>query len=190
MKIDGSAIRPGMVIENKNKLWLVTRIEIKTPGNLRGFNQVEMKDIRSGNKDNVRFSSSESVERVRLEEKEYQFLYAEDNLLTFMDQESYEQVQLSKENLGEQLPYLQDGMKVSIQTHEGEAIAVTLPEKVILEITETEPTVKGQTASSSYKPATLENGVRVMVPPFIDVGTRIVVNTSDSTYVERAAKAS
>ena len=190
MKVDGSAIRPGMVIENKGKLWLVVRIEIKTPGNLRGFNQVELKDIRSGNKDNVRFSSSESVERVRLEEYTYQFLFAEGDLLTFMNQENYDQVQLSKDVLGDSLPFLQDGMNVTIQTHEGEAIAVTLPEKVILEITETEPTVKGQTASSSYKPATLENGVRVLVPPFIDVGTKIVVNTVDCSYVERAAKAS
>lgn len=190
MKIDGSAVRPGMVIEHKGKLWLVTRIEIKTPGNLRGFNQVEMKDIRTGNKDNVRFSSSESVERVRLDESTYQFLFAEDNMLTFMNQETYDQVQLSKDVLGDSLPYLQDGMNVSILSYEGEAISVSLPEKVTLEITETEPTVKGQTASSSYKPAILENGVRVMVPPFIEAGTRIVVNTADSTYIERAAKAS
>lgn len=186
MKIDGSAIRPGMVIENKNKLWLVVRIEIKTPGNLRGFNQVELKDIRSGNKDNVRFSSSESVERVRLEEKEYQFLYAEDDQLTFMDQDSYDQFSIHKDTLGDGLPYLQDGMKVSIQMYEQEPIAVNLPEKVILEIVEADPVVKGQTASSSYKPALLENGVRVMVPPFIEAGTKIVVNTADSTYVERA----
>ena len=186
MKIYGSAIRPGMVIENKNKLWLVVRIEIKTPGNLRGFNQVELKDIRSGNKDNVRFSSSESVERVRLEEKEYQFLYAEGDQLTFMDQDSYDQFSIHSDNLGDGLPYLQDGMKVFIQMYEQEPITVTLPEKVTLEIVEADPVVKVQTASSSYKPALLENGVRVMVPPFIEAGTKIVVNTADSTYVERA----
>ncbi len=186
MKIDGSAIRPGMVLEMDKRLWLVTRIQIGTPGNLRSFNQVDMKDIQSGNKSNKRFASNESVERVRLDEQTYQFLYAEGELLTFMDQTSYEQIQLPKELLGDSLPFLQDGMEVSIQLYEEKPLSVTLPEKVTLEIAETEPTVKGQTASSSYKPATLSNGVRTLVPPFIEAGTKIVVMTADASYVERA----
>ena len=186
MKIDGSAIRPGMVLEYNSKLVLVTNIKIGTPGNLRSFNQVEMKDIKNGNKINYRFSSDEKVDRVQLDQKEHQYLYAEGDMLVFMDNESYEQVHMNKSIIGDALPFLQENMTVSIESYEGEPLSVTLPETVIMEITETEPVVKGQTAASSYKPATLTNGVRVMVPPFIESGTRIVVNTSDSSYVERA----
>lgn len=186
MKIDGSAIRSGMVLEYNNRLVLVTNIKIGTPGNLRAFNQVEMRDIKSGTKSNYRFSSDEKVERVQLEQKPYQYLYSEDDMLVFMDNQSYEQIHLNKELLGESLPFLQENMEVSIESYEGEALSVSLPETVVMTISETEPVVKGQTASSSYKPAILENGVRVMVPPFIDAGTKIVVNTKDITYVERA----
>ena len=186
MKIDGSAIRPRMVLEYNGRLVLVTNIKIGTPGNLRAFNQVEMKDIKSGTKTNYRFGSDEKVERVQLEQKEHQYLYAEDEMLVFMDNQSYEQVHLHKDSVGDGLPFLQENMNVSIEMYEGEALSIALPETVIMEIVETEPVVKGQTASSSYKPAKLENGVRVLVPPFIDVGTKIVVNTGDSSYVERA----
>ncbi len=186
MRVDGSAVRAGMVIEYNNKLWLVVKHEIRTPGNLRAFNQVEMKDVQTGTKQNIRLSSSESVERAQLDDRDYQYLFADGDLLTFMDQESYEQVTLPKDLVGEAMPFLRDGMTVSIQTHEGRPIAVTLPSTVVLEIAETEPAMKGQTAASSYKPATLENGVRVMVPPFIGAGEKIVVNTADASYVERA----
>ena len=185
-KIDGSAIRPGMVLEYNNKLVVVTRIQIGTPGNLRAFNQVEMKDVKTGNKSNYRFASNESAERVRLDESEYQFLYTEDDNLVFMDQTTYEQITLNKDVLGDSLPFLQDGMVVSIQSYEGSAISVKMPDSAVATITETEPVVKGQTAASSYKPAILDNGVRVMVPPFIESGTKIVVNIADLTYVERA----
>ena len=185
MKIDGSAIRSGMVLDYKDRLVLVVSSRIGTPGNLHAFNQVEMKDIRNGTKINYKFTS-EKVERVQLEQKDYQYLYAEEDMLVFMDNETYEQIHLNKENLGDSLPFLQENMVVKIESYEGEPLSVTLPETVVMEISETEPVVKGQTASSSYEPAILTNGVRVMVPPFVDAGTKIVVNTSDATYVERA----
>ncbi len=186
MRIDGSAVRMGMVIEYQDKLWLVVKHEIRTPGNLRAFNQVEIRDILNGTKNNLRFSSSESVERVSLDTRSCNFLFADDHLLTFMDNETYDQLSLPKELLGDAFPFLQDGMTVTMETYEGRPISVKLPEKVTMRIVEADPVVKGQTASSSYKPAVLENGVRVMVPPFIESGTRIVVNTTDLSYVERA----
>jgi len=185
MKIDGSAIRTGMVIEFKGKLMLVVSIKIGTPGNLHAFNQVEMRDIRSGTKVNYKFTS-EKVERVQLEQKNYQYLYEDNNMLVFMDNETYEQIHVDKQLVGDALPFLQENMNTVIEFYEAEPLNITLPGSVIMEIVETEPVVKGQTASSSYKPAILSNGVRVMVPPFIDAGTKIVVNTVDATYVERA----
>ena len=187
MKIDGNEIRPGNVIEHQGNLWRAVKTQHVKPGKGGAFLQVELKDIRHGTKLNERFRSSESVERVRLEQKEYQFLFADDNSYTFMDQENYEQVALNNNTLDEnQARFLQDGMIVKIEFYEDEPLGVALPERVTLQIVEADPVVKGQTASSSYKPAMVENGVRVMVPPHIGTGTRIVVNTEDSTYVERA----
>ncbi|CAE7874709.1 efp [Symbiodinium microadriaticum] len=186
MKINGNAIRPGNVIEHKNRLWRAVKIQHTQPGKGGAYLQVELKDIRDGTKLNDRFRASEDVERVRLDQKEFQFLFAEDDMLTFMDNETYEQISLHKDMVGEPVVYLQDGMTVTIESYEGEPISVMLPDTVIMEIVEADAVVKGQTASSSYKPAKLENGARVMVPPHIESGTRIVVNTADSTYVERA----
>jgi elongation factor P len=186
MKIDGSAIRPRMVLEYNGRLVLVTNIKIGTPGNLRSFNQVEMKDVKTGTKTNYRFGSDEKVERVQLDQKKFQYLYAEGDMLVFMDNENYEQIHVSKDMIGDGMAYLQENMEVIIESYEGEPLSVELPATVILEITETEPVVKGQTAASSYKPAILTNGVRVMVPPFIEAGTRVVVNTVENSYVERA----
>jgi len=186
MKIDGNAIRPGNVIEHKGRLLVATKIQHTQPGKGGAYLQVELKDIRDGTKINERFRSSESVERVRLYDKEYQFLFADGDLYTFMDTETYEQITINGDMLGDQAAYLQDGMMVTVQSYEDEPISVALPETVVLEIKETEAVVKGQTAASSYKPATLENGLRVMVPPHVEAGTRIVVNTADSTYRERA----
>lgn len=186
MKIAGNAIRPGMVLMYKDKLCLVIRTEHRTPGNLRSFNQVEMQDVISGTKYNDRFSAAETVERVRLEQKNYQYLYDEGDLLVFMDSESYEQTSIQKALLGDQIDFLEPNMTVEIESHEGRPLGVTLPEYVTMAIAATEPTVKGQTASSSYKPATLENGARVMVPPYLSVGERIVVRIADREYVERA----
>lgn len=186
MKISGNAIRPGMVIEHKGRLWLAIRTQHTQPGKGGAYLQVELKDIRDGTKLNARFRSSEDVERVRLHEKEYQFLYAEGDMLTFMDAETYEQIALSRDLVGEGAAFLQDGMTVTVTSHEGAPLGVNLPDSVVLKVVETEPVVKGQTAASSFKPAKLENGMRIMVPPHITAGTRVVVSTADGTYVERA----
>jgi elongation factor P len=186
MRIDGSTVRAGMVLEFEGKLWMVINHEIRTPGNLRSFNQVEMKDIKSGNKRGLRLRPDEGMERVTLDQRKFQFLFRDGDALTFMDEENYEQINISAEWIGERVAFLQDGMVVQVELHEGTPIGVKLPDQVTLEIVEADPVVKGQTASSSYKPAVLENGVRVMVPPFIGTGDRIVVNTDELTYVERA----
>lgn len=186
MKIDGSAVRMGMVIEYQNKLWLVVKHEIRTPGNLRSFNQVEIKDVKSGTKNNLRFASDEKIERVSLDSKECNFLYAEGDALHFMDNESFEQFTIAQDMIGPGAAFLQEGMTVKVEAYEGKPITVALPQKVTMKIVEADPVVRGQTAASSYKPAVLENGVRVMVPPFIPAGEMIVVDTSTLEYVERA----
>ncbi|MAM74228.1 elongation factor P [uncultured Tistrella sp.] len=186
MKINGNAIRPGMIIEHQNRLWVARRTMHTQPGKGGAYLQVELKDIRTGTKLNERFRASESVERVRLDEKEYQYLYADGDMLTLMDQETYEQINVPRDLAGDAAVFLQDGMTVTVSSYEEEPLSVELPESVILEVTETEPTVKGQTAAASYKPALLENGVRIMVPPHIETGTRVVVMTADQTYLERA----
>jgi len=187
MKIDGNAIRPGMVIEHQNRLWRAVKTQHTQPGKGGAYLQVELKDVRDGTKLNERFRSSEKVERARLDQKEFQYLYSDGGICTFMDNETYEQISLNEDQIGEdQVAYLQDGMTVIIESHEGDPIAVQLPDTVVLEVTEADAVVKGQTASSSYKPAVLENGVKILVPPHIEAGTRIVVNTAEGTYVERA----
>jgi elongation factor P len=187
MKINGNAIRPGMVIEHQGRLWRAVKIQHTQPGKGGAYLQVELKDIRGGTKLNERFRSSETVERARLDQKPYQYLYADDDMYTFMDNETYDQVTLAKESIGDdQVSFLQDGMMVTIESHEGDPLGVRLPDTVVLAVTEADAVVKGQTASSSYKPALLENGLRTLVPPHIEAGTRIVVNTADGSYVERA----
>ena len=186
MKINGNAIRPGMVIEHKGRLWVAAKIQHTQPGKGGAYLQVELRGIRDGTKLNERFRSSESVERVRLDEKACQFLFAEDNMFTFMDTETYEQVTLDKATIGEPAAFLQDGMMVTVTSYEGAPIGVNLPDTVVMEVVEAEPVLKGQTAASSFKPATVENGMRILVPPHIEVGTRIVISTADGSYVERA----
>lgn len=186
MKINGNAIRPGNIIEHKNRLWVATKIQHTQPGKGGAYLQVELKDIRVGTKLNERFRSSETVERVRLDEKQFQFLFASGDDLTFMELETFEQITVNRDMVGEPAKYLTDGMLVTVSVYENEMIGVELPEHVTVTIRDADPVVKGQTASASYKPAILENGVRVMVPPHIDAGTRIVVSTADDTYVERA----
>ncbi len=187
MKINGNAIRPGMVIEHQGRLWRAVKIQHTQPGKGGAYLQVELRDIRSGSKLNERFRSSETVERARLDQKEYQYLYADGNMYTFMDNETYEQITLGTDMIGEdQIPFLQESMVVILESHEDDPIGLQLPDHVTLEVTEADAVVKGQTASSSYKPAMLENGVRTLVPPHIETGTRIVVNTADGSYVERA----
>lgn len=187
MKIDGNTIRPGMAIEHRDRLWRAVKVQHVKPGKGGAFMQVELKDIRNGSKLNERFRASESVERARLDEKLYQFLFRTETQYTFMDVENYEQITLDNDIIEEgQTRYLQEGMTVTIESHNGTPIGVMLPEKIILSVTQADAVVKGQTQSSSFKPAILENGVRVMVPPYIESGTRIVVNTLDDSYVERA----
>lgn len=186
MKINGNAIRPGMIIEHNNALWVATKIQHTQPGKGGAYLQVELKNIRTGSKLNDRFRSSETVERVHLEEKDFQYLFNSGDDYTFMDQETFDQVTLNKELIGDPYVFLQEGMTVTVSSYEGEIISITLPDTVIMEITEAEPVVKGQTASSSYKPAMLENGERIMVPPHIGAGIRVVVNTADGSYMERA----
>jgi elongation factor P len=187
MKIDGNAIRPGMVIEHQGRLWRATKIQHTQPGKGGAYLQVELKDIRDGTKLNERFRSSEKVERARLEQTEYQFLFSDGDMHTFMHVDTYEQIALPTDAIGEDaVAFLQDGMNVMIESFEEEPLGVELPQHVALEVVEADAVVKGQTASSSYKPAVLENGVKVLVPPHIGAGTRIVVDTREVTYVERA----
>ena len=186
MKIDGNSIRPGNVIEHKGGLWRAVKTQHTQPGKGGAYLQVELKNLRDGTKLNERFRSSEKVEKVRLEQKDYQFLYQEDDMFNFMDQTTYEQIALASEDVGDDAVFLQDGMVVQIEMYEESPLGVSLPEKVTLEVTETEPVVKGQTASSSYKPATLDNGLRVGVPPFVNAGDKIVVSTAEREYVSRA----
>ena len=186
MRIQGNAIRPGNILRHDGRLWRAVKVQHVKPGKGGAFNQVELKDIRDGTKRNERFRSSDTVERARLDEAAYQYLYAQGGTLALMQSETYEQIEVPAGLVGEALAFLQEGMEVTVESHEGEAIAVALPETVVLAVSETEPVVKGQTATGSYKPAVLENGVRVMVPPHIEVGQRLVVRTADGAYVERA----
>jgi elongation factor P len=186
MKINGNEIRPGNVIEHKGGLWIAVKTQAVKPGKGPAYAQVELKNAIDGTKLNERFRSSETVERVRLEQKDYQFLFADGDMLTFMDSDTYDQTQIPRDLLEERAAFLQDGMKVTVESHEGRPIGVAIPDQVTLEVVEAEPVVKGQTAASSYKPAKLENGVRVLVPPFVGVGERVVVDTNEITYVRRA----
>ncbi|MEM6973205.1 MAG: elongation factor P [Pseudomonadota bacterium] len=186
VKINGNEIRVGNVLEHNGGLWVAVKTDHVKPGKGGAFAQVEMKNLRNGSKLNERFRSADKVERVRLEQKDQQFLYETDGMLVFMDQETFEQIELSADLMGDRRPFLQDGMTVTIEYYETEALSASLPEKVTCTITETEPVVKGQTAANSYKPAILDNGVRVMVPPFVGQDEKIVVNTETMEYVERA----
>ena len=186
MKVNGNELRPGNVIEHDGSLWAVVKAQHVKPGKGGAFAQVELKNLIDGRKLNERFRSADTVERVRLEQKDFQFLYEEGEMLVFMDAGTYEQIELSKEFVGDRSAFLQDGMTVTLEIYEEKPIGITLPPQVTLEVVEAEPVVKGQTASASYKPAVCDNGVRVMVPPFISAGERIVVDTAEIAYVRRA----
>jgi elongation factor P len=186
MKISGVDIRPGNIIEYEKGLWRAVKIQHTQPGKGGAYMQVELKNLIDGRKNNVRFRSAETVERVRLDTKDFQFLFADGDQLTFMDKENYDQVALDKGILGDAAAFLQDGMDVVMELYDDRPISVQLPDTVEALIVEADAVVKGQTASSSYKPAVLENGVRVMVPPHIGAGTRIVVDVYSQEYVKRA----
>lgn len=186
MKINGNEIRPGNVITHKDGLWVAVKTQAVKPGKGGAYNQVELKNLIDGTKLNERFRASETVEKVRLEQKDYQFLYKQGDQLVFMDLDTYEQLELAEDWVGDRAAFLQDGMTVTVESHENRPIGISLPDQVTLAIAEADPVVKGQTAASSYKPAVLENGIRVLVPPFIASGERIVVDTNEITYIRRA----
>ncbi|GAA4527799.1 elongation factor P [Chelativorans composti] len=186
MKIDGNEIRPGNVIEHKGSLWVAVKTMAVKPGKGGAYNQVELKNLLDGTKLNERFRAAETVERVRLEQKDFTFLYEQGDALIFMDTETYEQLELQKDFVGERAAFLQDGMTVTVELYQDKPIGISLPDQVVLEVREADPVVKGQTAASSYKPAVLENGIRIMVPPFITSGEKIVVDTNEITYLRRA----
>jgi elongation factor P len=185
-KINGNEIRPGYVLEHNDGLWAAVKVDHVKPGKGGAFAQVELRNLRNGSKLNERFRSADKVERVRLEQKDQQFLYENGGMLVFMDIETYEQVEVSADLLGERRPFLQDGMKVVVEFYDAEALSARLPQKVVCKVVETEPVVKGQTAANSFKPAVLDNGVKVMVPPFVGQDEDIVVNTETMEYSERA----
>ncbi len=185
-KINGNEVRPGYILEHDGGLWAAVKVAHVKPGKGGAFAQVELKNIRDGRKLNERFRSADKVERVRLDQKDQQFLYEQGGMLVFMDAETFEQIEIPADILGDRRPFLQDGTTVQVEYYEDEALNVYLPEKVTCTIVETEPAVRGQTAANSFKPAVLDNGLRVMVPPFVGEGEAIVVSTETMDYVERA----
>jgi elongation factor P len=185
-KINGNEIRPGNTLEHDGGLWAAVKVNHVKPGKGGAFAQVELKNLRDGRKLNERFRSEDKVEQVRLEQKDQQFLYENDGMLVFMDNETFEQIELPADLLGDRRPFLQDGMTATIEYYGDEALSMQLPQKVVCKVVETEPVVKGQTAANSYKPAILDNGVRIMVPPFIAQDEDIIVHTELMEYSERA----
>jgi elongation factor P len=186
MKISGVDIRPGNILEYEGGLWKVAKIQHTQPGKGGAYMQVEMKNLVDGRKTNVRFRSADTLEKVRLDTKTFQYLFADGDLLTFMDKENYEQITLPADLIGDAVEFLQDGMDVQLELYDEKPISVALPDQIEAEVVEADGVVKGQTASSSYKPAVLDNGVRVMVPPFISAGTRIIVDVYAREYVGTA----
>ena len=186
MKINGNSVKPGMIVEHKNDLWVVTKSQSVKPGKGGAFNQVEMKSLKNGSKLNERFRASEEVERVRVDEEKFQFLYQQENKLIFMNLTDYEQMELDVQRQMCIRDSLRENDEVILEMYDEKPIGIQLPNTLIFEVSETEAVVKGQTAASSNKPAVLENGLRVMVPPFIEQGEKVIINTEDLTYLKRA----
>ena len=186
MKVNGNTIKLGNVIEHKNSLWVATKTSHVKPGKGGAFAQIELRNLKDGSKLNERFRSSENVERVILEETPHTFLYKENDNLIFMNNHTFEQVTVSIDMIGDQAAFLQDGMNVIINIYNENPVSIIMPDNCIEEIVEADAVIKGQTVSSSFKPAILKNGIKVMVPGHIEVGTKIVVRPSDYTYVEKA----
>jgi len=185
-KISGSDIRPGMVIEHDGSLWAAIKTMAVKPGKGPAYAQVELKNLLDGRKLNHRFGSDEKVEETHVERRDFQFLYRQGDQLVFMDVASYDQIELAEDFVGDRAAFLQDGMTVNVQLHQDRPIGIRLPEHVVLEVVEADAVLKGQTAASSYKPAKLENGLRLLVPPFVTAGERVVVDTNQLSYVRRA----
>ena len=186
MKINGNSVKPGMIVEHKNDLWVITKSQSVKPGKGGAFNQVEMKSLKNNSKLNERFRSSEEVERVRVDEEKFQYLYPQGTKLIFMNSTTFEQIELDIDFVGEKLKLLTENDAVTLELYDDMPIGIQLPNTLIFEIKETEAVVKGQTAASSNKPAMLENGLRIMVPPFIEQGEKIIINTEDLSYLKRA----
>lgn len=186
MKISGVDIRPGNILEYEKGIWRVAKTQHTQPGKGGAFMQVEMKNLIDGRKTNVRFRSADTVEKVRLDTQEFQYLYTDGDKLVFMDNDTFEQIMLDADMLGDEVAFLQDGMEVTLELYDERPISVQLPDTIEATIVEADAVVKGQTASSSYKPAILDNGVRVLVPPHISSGTRIVVDVYAKEYVRKA----
>ena len=186
MKVIASTLRKGNVVDKDGKLYVILFVENIHPGKGTPVTQLDMRRITDGVKVSERYRTTEQVERAFVEDREHTFLYQDGEGFHFMNPETYDQVAVPKDILGDQAAYLQEGMAVMLSVYNGVPIAIDLPQRVTLEIVETEPTMKGQTASSSYKPAKLSNGMRTMVPPHIATGTRVVIMTTDGSYVERA----
>ena len=186
MKVIASSVRKGNILEVEGKLYVVLTAENIHPGKGTPVSQIEMRRISDGVKTSERYKTTDQVERAFVEDRDFNFLYEDGDGFHFMNNETYDQIQVSKDIIGDYAPYLQENMTVKLAMHEANPVSITLPQRVTLEVAETEPVTKGQTASSSYKPAILSNGVRTSVPPHIGAGTRIVVMTEDGSYVERA----
>jgi elongation factor P len=185
-KITGNEISPGTLINYDGGLWIAVKTQKVKPGKGGAYNQVELKNITSGTKLNQRFRSDEAVDEAILDKKDFQFLFANGDMLTFMDMETYDQIELASDFVGEQAQFLQDGMKTLVQLYDGKPIGIKLPVQVVLEVAEADPVMKGGTAAPSYKSAVLENGMKIQVPPFIAAGERIIVATEDGSYIRRA----
>ncbi|MDQ8731517.1 elongation factor P [Bradyrhizobium sp. LHD-71] len=186
MKVIASSVRKGNILEVDGKLYVVLTAENIHPGKGTPVSQIEMRRISDGVKVSERYKTTDQVERAFVEDRDFNFLYQDGDGFHFMNNETYDQIQVSKDIVGDYAPYLQENMTVKLSMHDANPVAIQLPQRVTLEVAETEPVTKGQTASSSYKPAILSNGVRTSVPPHISAGTRIVVMTEDGSYVERA----
>ncbi len=186
MKVNGNTIKPGNVIEHKNGLWVATKVSHVKPGKGGAFAQIELRNLKDGTKLNERFRSSESVEKVILEETPHIFLYEENENLIFMNNDTFEQISVNINMLGDESAFLQDGMNVIINLYNDDPVSIIMPDSCVEEIIEADAVIKGQTVSSSFKPAILKNGIKVMVPSHIEVGTKIVVRPYDGTYIEKA----
>lgn len=186
MKVIASSLRKGNIVEKDGHLYVILTAENIHPGKGTPVTQLDMRRISDGVKVSERYRTTEQVERAFVEDRDYNYLYEDADGFNFMNNETFEQVSVPKDIVGDRAPFLQEGMKCVLSMHDANPVAIELPARIVLEITETEPTVKGQTASSSYKPAMLSNGVRTMVPPHISAGTRVVIMTEDGSYVERA----
>jgi elongation factor P len=185
-KVAGNQVSPGMMISHEGGLWMAVKSQSVKPGKGGAYNQVELKNVITGTKLNTRFRSDEGVEEIYLEKKDFQYLYESGDMLTFMDTATYDQIEIEKDFVGDQAQFLQDGMKVLVQMYESKPIGIKLPQQVTLEVVEADAVMRGGTAAPSYKGAVLENGLKIQVPPFINVGTKIIVSTEDGSYIRRA----